>query len=238
MAKDDRVNVRGEIKRKLVESKERWARQGRLLTGLRAEGRYGPQAGRPGDPQTSRLPPGQRAVRDWPVLDLGVKPQIDLASWRLVVDGLVANPVTWSWSEFLAQPQLRIVSDIHCVTAWSRFENLWEGVGARHLIQVVAPKPEARFIVFHGYDGYTTNVRRGRFEDEDVLLAHSWQGEPIPAEHGGPVRVVIPKLYFWKSAKWIRRIEFAASDHPGFWEVRGYHNEGDPWEEERYGRSG
>jgi DMSO/TMAO reductase YedYZ molybdopterin-dependent catalytic subunit len=220
MAKDD--GVIGRIKDKLVESKQRWAREGRLLTG------EGDAA------HIRRLPPGQREVKNWPVLDLGVQPAVTLADWRLTVDGLVGNPMTWTWDDFLAQPQIEHMSDIHCVTAWSRYDNRWSGVAAKHLLALVAPRPEARHVICHSHDGYTTNLRLAAFDDDDVLLAHRWEGKPIPVEHGGPVRVVVPKLYFWKSAKWIRRLEFSAEDRPGFWEVRGYHNEADPWQEERY----
>jgi DMSO/TMAO reductase YedYZ molybdopterin-dependent catalytic subunit len=213
----------GETRRKLVESKERWARDGRLLTGRTAR------------PQEERLPPGQRRVENWPILDLGVQPDVPMERWRLAIDGLVENPVTWDWEAFRAQPAFRDTSDIHCVTAWSRFDNEWEGVSARHILAVVRPKPEARFVVFHSYDDYTTNLPLADFDDEDVLLAHSWQGKPLAREHGGPVRAIVPKLYFWKSAKWIRRIEFIAADRSGFWEERGYHDHGDPWTEERYG---
>jgi len=213
----------GETRRKLVESKERWARDGRLLTGRTAR------------PQEQRLPPGQRRVENWPILDLGVQPDVPTGRWRLTIDGLVENPVTWDWAAFRAQPAFRDTSDIHCVTAWSRFDNEWEGVSARHLLAVVRPKPEARFLVFHSYDDYTTNLPLADFADDDVLLAHSWQGKPLAREHGGPVRAIVPKLYFWKSAKWIRRIEFIAADRSGFWEERGYHDHGDPWTEERYG---
>jgi len=210
-------------RRKLVESKERWAREGRLLTGRAAR------------PAEERLPPGQRQVTNWPVLDLGIQPEVPTERWRLTIDGLVESPVTWDWAAFRAQPTFRDVSDIHCVTAWSRFDNAWEGVGAKHILATVRPKPEARFIVFHSYDDYTTNLPLAEFDAEDVLLAHSWQGRPLPREHGGPVRAIVPRLYFWKSAKWIRRIEFLAADRSGFWEVRGYHDHGDPWTEERYG---
>ena len=207
---------------KLIRAKEAWAREGRLLIGQSA------------DPAT-RLPPGQREVKDWPVLDLGVTPAVDPAKWKLVCDGLVANPITWDWATFLAQPQVTLTSDIHCVTGWSRFDNAWTGVHALHVLEVVQPAPAARHIVFHSHDGYTTNVRLDYFADNDVLLAHSWQGQPIEAEHGGPCRAIIPRRYFWKSAKWVRRIEFLAEDKPGYWEVSGYHNEADPWTEERYG---
>ena len=213
----------GRIKEKLVESKQKWAREGRLLTGETA------------DPAAERLPPGQRLVQNWPVLDLGIKPKIALETWRLTVDGLVENPLSWSWPEFQAQPQVLSTSDIHCVTAWSRYDNRWEGVSARHLLELVRPRPEARHIVFHAHDGYTTNLPLTAFDDEGVLLASKWEGAPLAPEHGGPVRVVVPKLYFWKSAKWVKRLEFVAEDRKGFWEVRGYHNEADPWKEERYG---
>lgn len=213
----------GKIKDKLIATKQAWAREGRLLTGTSA------------DPQRERLPPGQRHVKNWPVLDLGVQPDIPLDKWRLAVDGLVENPLRWTWQEFQAQPEFAATSDIHCVTAWSRYDNNWTGVGARHVLQLVRPKPEAKFVIFHSFDTYTTNVPIGAFDDDDVLLAHGWEGKAIPKEHGGPVRIVIPKLYFWKSAKWVKRIEFTAEDRPGFWEVRGYHNHGDPWREERYG---
>ena len=126
------------------------------------------------------------------------------------------------------------MSDIHCVTAWSRFDNRWRGVASRTLLELVKPKADARHLVFHSYDGYTTSARLSVFADDDVLLAHSWAGKPLPREHGGPVRVVIPKWYFWKSAKWVTRIVFHERDRPGFWETRGYHNAGDPWNEERY----
>jgi DMSO/TMAO reductase YedYZ molybdopterin-dependent catalytic subunit len=212
----------GSVRPKLVESKRRWAREGRLLTGETS------------DPERDRLPPGQRLVENWPVLDLGVQPEIPLDKWRLTIDGLVESPTVWRWDDILAQPEFEDVSDIHCVTSWSRFDNRWRGVSARHLLSLVRPKPEARHVVFHSYDTYTTNVALDAFAEEDVLLATHHDGEPIPVQHGGPLRVIMPRWYFWKSAKWVKRIEFVAADRPGFWEERGYHNEGDPWEEQRY----
>lgn len=212
----------GSVRPKLVESKQRWAREGRLLTGASS------------DPERDRLPPGQRLVENWPVLDLGVQPEIPLDKWRLTIDGLVETPTVWRWDDILAQPEFEDVSDIHCVTAWSRFDNRWRGVSARHLLSVVRPKSEARHVVFHSYDTYTTNVALDAFAEADVLLATHHDGEPIPVEHGGPLRVIMPRWYFWKSAKWVKRIEFVAADRPGFWEERGYHNEGDPWQEQRY----
>lgn len=208
---------------KLIAAKEAWARAGRLLTGTVA------------DPARERLPPGQRLVQDWPVLDLGEQPEVGVAKFRLDIDGAVAHPLSLQLDEFMALPQTAAVSDIHCVTQWSRYDNHWRGVAATTLIAMVAPKDEARFVIFHAWDGYTTNVARERFAAPDALLAHRWNDAPIPRAHGGPVRVVIPRLYFWKSAKWVRRIAFAPTDRPGFWEQRGYHNNGDPWTEERYG---
>lgn len=219
----DNDSLVGKVRQKLVETKQKWAGEGRLLTGGQA------------DPAAQRLPPGQREVKNWPVLDLGIQPMLPPTRWRLDVDGLVDNPVSWTWDAFAALPRVTVTSDIHCVTAWSRFDNRWEGVSTRHLLDLVRPKPEARFVIQHSFDGYTTNVALDDFAGEDVLLAERWEGEPISREHGGPVRLVLPKLYFWKSAKWLRRLEFSATDKPGFWEVRGYHNRGDPWREERYG---
>jgi DMSO/TMAO reductase YedYZ molybdopterin-dependent catalytic subunit len=217
---DEGVTLIGRLKEKLVDAKEQWALA-----------RQPPPPDEPGD---GRLPPGQRLTEKWPILDLGVRPKVALADWRLVIDGLVANPVTWNWEDFLAEHQREMVSDIQCVTAWSRYENHWTGVSAEHLLAVVRPAPEAKHILFHSYDGYTTNVPLEIFAAPDSLLAHQWEGEKIPREHGGPVRVVIPQRYFWKSAKWLKRMEFLAEDRPGYWEKRGYHNVGDPWREERY----
>jgi DMSO/TMAO reductase YedYZ molybdopterin-dependent catalytic subunit len=223
MADDGKDSLLGQVRKKLVESKERWAREGRLLTGRSAR------------PEAERLPPGQRRVENWPILDLGIQPDVPLDRWKLDVDGLVGTPLAWDWEGFRAQPQFHDVSDIHCVTQWSRYENAWDGVSAKQLLGLVKPKPEAKFLMFTSYDDYTTNLPLSDFDDDDVLLAHSWQGKPISRDHGGPVRVIVPKLYFWKSAKWIRRITFLAEDRAGFWEERGYHMHGDPWTEERYG---
>jgi DMSO/TMAO reductase YedYZ molybdopterin-dependent catalytic subunit len=211
------------FKDKLVATKQAWARAGRLLTG------------KVGDPATDRLPPGQRLVENWPVLDLGIQPDVPRADWRLTIDGSVENAMTWDWDAFIAQPQVEDVSDIHCVTQWSRYDNRWSGVSTRHLVDLVRPRPETTDVILHSYDGYTTNVTLAAFAEEDCLIAHSHDGVPLTREHGGPARLVIPRYYFWKSAKWVKRIEFAAADRPGFWEVRGYHNVGDPWTEQRYG---
>ncbi len=220
MADDD--GIFGKVKQKLVETKQKWASEGRLLTGTTA------------DADTQRLPPGQREVKNWPVLDLGVQPHVPVETWALKVDGMVENPITWSFADFSAQPQARRLSDIHCVTAWSRFDNTWDGVSTQHLLSIVKPKPEAKYVVQHSYDGYTTNVPIAAFADEDTLLAWKWENQPITREHGGPVRLILPKLYLWKSAKWLKRLEFINRDRPGYWEERGYHALGDPWLEQRY----
>jgi DMSO/TMAO reductase YedYZ molybdopterin-dependent catalytic subunit len=223
MAKSGESGVFGAIRDKLIARKQDWAREGRLLTGVH------------GTREVDRLPPGQRLVRDWPVLDLGVQPAIPRETFRLIVDGLVETPMVLDWDALMALPQSEDVSDIHCVTAWSRYDNRWSGVRATDLLAAVKPRPEARHVLFQSSDGYTTNVPLAAFADDDVMLAHGWDGAPLDRRHGGPLRVVIPKLYFWKSAKWVRRITFATEDQPGFWETRGYHNHGDPWMEERYG---
>jgi DMSO/TMAO reductase YedYZ molybdopterin-dependent catalytic subunit len=207
---------------KLTTVKQRWAEQGRGLTG------------RVSRPETERLPPGQHLVRDWPVLDLGVQPKIDPAHWSLRVFGAVKEAVTWDWAAFMAQDQKQEVTDIHCVTTWSRYDNRWDGVSTRTVLEAVQPLPAASFVVLHSHDGYTTNLPLADFAAEDAILAHHWEGQPLTAEHGGPVRLVVPHLYLWKSAKWLQRIEFVTGDKPGFWEVRGYHDRGDPWEEQRY----
>ena len=207
---------------KLTTTKQRWAEEGRFLTGCATR------------PEAERLPPGQHLVRDWPVLDLGVQPNVTPESWSLRIYGAVEEAATWSWAAFQSQPQHRQRSDIHCVTTWSRYDNEWDGVATRTVLAAVRPKPEARFVVLHGYDGYTTNLRLEDFAAEDAILARSWQGEPLTREHGGPVRLIVPHLYLWKSAKWLQRIEFRTGDEPGFWEVRGYHMRGDPWAEQRY----
>ena len=220
MAEDGEV---GAGREKLVARKQEWAREGRLLTGTTA------------DPARVRLPPGQRLVRDWPVLDLGVQPDVTVQKFRLDLDGAVAQPLSLDLDAFLALPQADSVADMHCVTQWSRYDNRWQGVAARTLLELAMPNAEARHVIFHAHDGYTTNVRLDQFDQPDVLLVHRWNGAPIPRQHGGPVRVMISRLYLWKSAKWVRRIELVAEDRPGFWETRGYHNNADPWHEERYG---
>jgi DMSO/TMAO reductase YedYZ molybdopterin-dependent catalytic subunit len=157
-----------------------------------------------------------------------------MANWSLEIEGLVETPFTWNWEAFLSQPQSTKLSDIHCVTSWSRYDNTWEGVATRDLMAMAGVKDEARHVILTSNDGYTTNMAIEDFASDHAIIAHSWQGEPLPLDHGGPVRLVVPHLYFWKSAKWLRKIEFVPRDQKGFWEVRGYHNHADPWLEERY----
>ncbi len=187
------------------------------------------------------VPVGQRVVPNWPVLDLGDLPRIDVKAWRLEIGGSVENPVVLDWDAFLALPQVEEESDFHCVTTWSRLDNRWKGVRFSTLAELVVPRGDARFVATTAYDRdpssgieYTTNVTLERALDPDVLLVHSWNGEPLPVEHGGPCRMITPRLYAWKGAKWIRKIEFLAHDRPGFWEVRGYSNTAEPWFDDRY----
>ncbi|HUK57296.1 MAG TPA: sulfite oxidase-like oxidoreductase [Nitrospiria bacterium] len=230
-------------KDKLIQKKEEWAREKRGLTPQarlpdgqgREEGvsvRQNPDAQSREKP---RLPPGQHLAKGFPVLDLGLQPEVPLEKWSLDVQGLVENPVTWDWQDFMAQPQVALLTDFHCVTTWSTFDNRWEGVSFKHLLDVVRPKPGAKHVLFTSHDGYSTNVPLSVLNDDDVLIAHRWNGQPLSIEHGGPARMVIPKRYAWKSAKWIKAMAFLAEDRPGFWEVRGYSNGADPWTEDRYG---
>ncbi|MBI5710471.1 MAG: sulfite oxidase-like oxidoreductase [Candidatus Eisenbacteria bacterium] len=187
-----------------------------------------------GSRQEPRLPPGQVLTDKWPVLHHGSMPKVDLARWDLRVDGLVADPVRWTWEEFHALPRVQVRSDIHCVTRWSRYDNLWEGVAAAEALRRAGIKPEARFAIVHAEQGFTANLPLAALLEPDVLLADTHDGRPLAPEHGWPLRLVVPRRYFWKSAKWVRRIELATADRPGFWEQNGYHNDADPWREERF----
>jgi DMSO/TMAO reductase YedYZ molybdopterin-dependent catalytic subunit len=184
-----------------------------------------------GSPQ---LPPGQYRTEKWPVLHYGGIPRIDLATWEFGVTGEVEAPRTWSWEEFTHLPRTEVRCDIHCVTAWSRFNNTFEGVAAREVLRNVRPLPGAEFVMVHSHGGYTTNLRLAALLDDDVLFAFTHDGTPLSPEHGGPCRLVVPKLYFWKSAKWVQGIELMREERPGFWEQNGYNMRGDPWKEERY----
>ena len=205
----------------LTERKERWARK--------MAGRE-----RPAVRSTDRLPPGQHLTTGFPVLDLGIQPVVALDHWQLEIKGLVENPVSLTWAEFHALPQFDDVSDFHCVTTWSKYDCRWSGVAFFTLLDLVKPKPEARFVYFESYDGYSTNTPLEACMDDDVLVATAFDGQPVSKEHGGPARVIVPKLYAWKGAKFVRSIEFRAEDKLGFWEVRGYSNTADPWTDDRF----
>ncbi len=211
------------MKEAYIAAKERWARKmaGKETATIRS---------------VERLPPGQRQVTDFPVLDLGVQPEVLRDQWRLKVHGKVANPVELNWDAFLALPQFSDVSDFHCVTTWSQFDMAWTGVAFFTLAEIVRPKAEATHVFFRAHDGYTTNTALATLMDDDVLVAHSWNGAPLPREHGGPARVIVPKLYAWKGAKWVKEILFLDRDLLGFWELRGYSNTADPWREDRFAR--
>jgi DMSO/TMAO reductase YedYZ molybdopterin-dependent catalytic subunit len=187
--------------------------------------------------RSQRIPPGQSRTRKWPVLDASGPPVIDLAQWRFRVAGLVGQPVQWDWQEFTALPRVDVFGDFHCVTRWSRLGNLWQGVSTRELIRRAdGARPEAHYAIIHGYDqGWTTNLPLEHFLAEDALVAILHDGESISTEHGGPARLIVPRLYAWKSAKWVAGVELIEKDRPGFWEANGYHMRGDPWTEERYG---
>ena len=179
-------------------------------------------------------PPGQYVTRKFPVLTFGPTPSIDLDSWRFKVFGLVEEDVTLGWAQFTGLQKVAVDAEFHCVTQWSRLENTWEGVAFNELLKLIRPQPEAKYVMAHCYGGYTTNLALDALREDDVLFAYRHDGEPLAPEHGGPLRLVVPKRYGWKSAKWVNGLELMADDAPGFWEERGYHMEGDPWKEQRF----
>ena len=196
--------------------------------------RFKKQAPRQADPNRDRLPPGQHVTNGFPVLDLGVKPKFDRATWRFKVEGEVEEPLDLSWHEFQALPHAKNISDFHCVTTWSKYDVDWDGVKFVDIAALVLPTEAARYVIAHGLDDYTTNIPLADCLDDDVILADRLDGRPLPLQHGGPMRLVVPALYAWKSAKFLRKIVFVAEDEPGFWEARGYHDRGAPWQEQRY----
>jgi DMSO/TMAO reductase YedYZ molybdopterin-dependent catalytic subunit len=183
----------------------------------------------------ARLPPGQYLTEKWPVLHAGDVPDVDLATWDFRVWGEVENPIELSWEQLNELPTVEVTQDIHCVTRWSRFDTTFRGVPWSAVAELVHPRPSARFAIAHAEQGYTANVPASFLDQEGAMLATHADGEPLAPEHGWPLRLVVPGKYFWKSAKWLRGIELSATDKPGFWERYGYHNDADPWKEERYG---
>jgi DMSO/TMAO reductase YedYZ molybdopterin-dependent catalytic subunit len=210
-------------KERYISAKEAWAAK-QVAKGVRART----------EAASERLPPGQKLTTGFPVLDLGIQPDIPLDEWTLTIDGEVDNPFTLDWSAFNALPQVEDVSDFHCVTTWSKYDCRWGGVAFTELFERARPKPEARFVYFTSYDGYSTNMPLAQCLDDDVLIATSFDGVPVSREHGGPARFIAPKLYAWKGAKFIKALTFLTEDKLGFWEIRGYSNSADPWKEERY----
>jgi DMSO/TMAO reductase YedYZ molybdopterin-dependent catalytic subunit len=188
----------------------------------------------------NRLPPSQVQVRSkkWPVLDAGGPPDMDSVEWCFEIGGLVESPIRWTWQEFQQLPRVKVLADFHCVTRWSRLDNLWEGVSTREVLSHVVVSPAVRYVLVHAYDSHcgthwSTNMPLEAFTAEDVLFAATHDGVPLSLEHGGPLRLVVPRLYAWKSAKWVRGIELMAEDRAGYWEEGGYHMNGDPWSEQR-----
>ena len=212
------------MKEQHIAAKERWARK--MADNARPSAR-----------SVDRLPPGQRQVHNWPVLDLGIRPEVPLDKWELKIHGKVENPVTLNWQQFMALPRFKDVSDFHCVTTWSQFDMEFAGVAFFTLADLVKPKPEASHVFFKSYDGYSTNNPLNVCMDDDVMVAHTCNGKPLSKEHGGPARVIIPNRYAWKGAKFIREITFLDRDILGFWELRGYSNTADPWTEDRFSQS-
>jgi DMSO/TMAO reductase YedYZ molybdopterin-dependent catalytic subunit len=181
-----------------------------------------------------RLPPGQSATLKWPVLHYGSVPRADLDRWDFRIFGLVENPIRLSWKEFNQLPRIAVTRDFHCVTRWSRFDNLWEGVAFREVLKLVQLKPGARYVLIHAEQGYTANVPLADLDRDDVLFATHHDGEPLSPDHGYPLRLIVPHLYAWKSVKWVRGLEFLDKDKPGFWEQNGYHMYGNPFKEQRF----
>jgi DMSO/TMAO reductase YedYZ molybdopterin-dependent catalytic subunit len=184
------------------------------------------------------LPPGQYATEKFPVMTFGGTPEIDLQTWRFRVFGLVEEEITLDWRQFTSLGKVTIDAEFHCVTQWSRLDNTWEGVPFADVMRQAKPRPDARYVMVHCYGGYTTNLALDVLQDDEVMFAYRHDGAPLPREHGGPLRLIVPKRYGWKSAKWANGLEFMVEDAPGFWEARGYHMEGDPLEEQRFWESG
>jgi DMSO/TMAO reductase YedYZ molybdopterin-dependent catalytic subunit len=184
------------------------------------------------DPE--RVPPGQYLTERFPVLTVGPNPKFDLASWDLAVFGEVENPLKLGWDELLALPQREVTTDIHCVTRWSKLDTTWRGVPVSEVLDRARVKPSGTHVMAYSDGGYTTNIPLAALYDDDVLLAHTYAGAPLEPDHGAPLRLLVPKRYFWKSAKFLRKLEVMSEDRMGFWELNGYHNDADPWAEQRH----
>jgi len=184
--------------------------------------------------RSERIPPGQNETVDWPVLHYGSVPKVDISKWMFTISGSVETELKLNYQQFASLPQEKVFSDIHCVTGWSRLNNCWEGVSTKAVGDLVEILPDAKFVLVRAEKGFTTNLSLSDFFQPDVLFALKHDGEILTSAHGYPVRLIVPRLYFWKSAKWVTGIEFMAEDKRGFWESHGYHNRGDPWQEERY----
>jgi DMSO/TMAO reductase YedYZ molybdopterin-dependent catalytic subunit len=182
----------------------------------------------------ARVPPGQYLTERFPVLTVGRNPKFDLASWDLSIFGEVENPLTLGWDDLLALPQKEVTTDIHCVTRWSKLDTVWRGVAVAELLERARVKPIATHVMAYSDGGYTTNLPLDALYDDDVLVAHTYADEPLEPDHGAPLRLLVPKRYFWKSAKFLRKLEVMSEDRMGFWELNGYHNDADPWQEQRH----
>jgi DMSO/TMAO reductase YedYZ molybdopterin-dependent catalytic subunit len=187
-----------------------------------------------GGERADRIPPGQYLTNGFPVLSAGPTPQVPLDRWEFTIDGLVSEPVRWSWEQFQALPSRDWTVDISCVTKWTKLDTVWHGVSVDDLLAAVEVDPRTRFVTAHSFGGYTTNLPLTDLVNNQAFVAYQYDGAPLEPAHGGPARLVVPHLYFWKSAKWVRGMHLIENDQPGFWESLGYHNRGDPWREERY----
>jgi DMSO/TMAO reductase YedYZ molybdopterin-dependent catalytic subunit len=187
---------------------------------------------RHGDVDPARVPPGQYVTRDFPVLSAGPTPHTPRTEWDFTIRGLIDQPLSWTWEEFVALPSETITVDIHCVTKWSKLDTVWRGVSLDVLLDPL--ETDSEYVLAFCDGGYTTNLPLADLTGGKAWIAYEYGGEPLEPEHGGPARLLVPHLYFWKSAKWVRGLELRAEDEPGFWEYYGYHNYGDPWKEQRY----
>ncbi len=209
----------------------------KLIAGkVRLAAKGNAKSAKPLSENAARVPAGQTEVKNFPILDLGILPEVNQANWQLRVYGLVAQEINLDWQAYLALPQIEDTSDFHCVTRWTRLDMNWVGVKASDILKLATPSENAKFVTLHGYDGYTTNLPIDALLDDDVIIAHSVLGYPLTTAHGGPVRIIVPKRYAWKGAKWLKALELHAEDRLGFWEQRGYHNEADPFKEQRFSK--